>query len=273
MSNFKELEVKILNVNVDEIKSKLHKMGAEYIGENIQKIYTYDCYSPIIMYKLALADYKITKSSNSLKKIANIYSHIEPIINDNEKIQIKNITGFECVSEYILSNSKNVSIEILENSHIMNIIANSEKRFFKWIRLRQNGEKVELTVKYIYNVNPEYDINDVKEIEINVSSFEITNKLLEEMGYFRKKLVEKKRISYKYNNVNIEIDQWPLVSPYIEIEGENTADIYTVVEKLGFDVKDAKVMNTEDVYLGEGKDLNDYEVLTFREQILNNNIM
>ena len=66
-----ELEIKILNVDVDKIKKKLDNLNAVYNGEVIQKIYTYDCYDPIIMYELALSDYKITNSINSLKKIIN----------------------------------------------------------------------------------------------------------------------------------------------------------------------------------------------------------
>ena len=41
----------------------------------------------------------------------------------------------------------------------------------------------------------------------------MANSLLEEFGYFRKKLVEKKRISYVYKDMQIEIDSWPLIKP------------------------------------------------------------
>lgn len=270
MSDFKELEVKLLNIDIDEMKQKLEKIGANYFQEIVQKIYTYDCYSPILMYRLAISDYEITNSSNSLKKIANIVSQIEPVINEKEKNKIKEILGDESISKYILNKKSEVSIEKLKNDYIESVIKSSEKRFFKWIRLRESGKKVELTIKYIYNVNSEYNIEDVKEIEVNVSSFEVANKLLEEMGYFRKKLVEKKRISYRYNDVNIEIDEWPLINPYIEIEGKNEDDIYDVVKKLGFEKNEAKIMNTEDVYLKEGKNLNNYEVLTFKEKVVIN---
>ena len=63
-----ELEIKILNINSEKIKEKLELLGAENKGETLQKIYTYDCYEPIIMYELVIKDYKITKSKNSLKK-------------------------------------------------------------------------------------------------------------------------------------------------------------------------------------------------------------
>ena len=67
-----ELEIKILNIDIEIMKQKLESLGAKNKGETIQKIYTYDCYDPIIMYELAIKDYEITKSKNSLKKIINI---------------------------------------------------------------------------------------------------------------------------------------------------------------------------------------------------------
>lgn len=44
MSKYEELEVKILNIDKEEIKKKLDGLGAIYKEENVQKIYTYDCY-------------------------------------------------------------------------------------------------------------------------------------------------------------------------------------------------------------------------------------
>ena len=48
--NYQELEIKILNIDKEQIKKKLIKIGAEFKKSRIQKIYTYDCYSPILMY-------------------------------------------------------------------------------------------------------------------------------------------------------------------------------------------------------------------------------
>ena len=137
-----ELEIKILNVNLDDIKNKLMSVGAIKKSEVIQKIYTYDCYDPIIMYELALSDYKITNSIYSLKKIISILEQIKPIINMEEKEIIKNITGFYYLDLYISNNLFNIDINVLENEKIKSIIRNSKERFFKWIRLRQSGKTI-----------------------------------------------------------------------------------------------------------------------------------
>lgn len=99
--NYQELEIKILNIDQEKIKKKLLEIGAEFKKSRIQKIYTYDCYSPILMYKLALGDYKITNSKNSLQKLINIISYIKPTFTQEEKIYFKELLGHEEIDKYI----------------------------------------------------------------------------------------------------------------------------------------------------------------------------
>lgn len=262
----KEMEIKILNIDIENIKDKLNLLGAIFQKSVVQKIYTYDCYDPLTMYNLVINDYKITKSKNSLKKIINILEQLKPIINEEEKKIFKKICNYDYLDLYI-KNNINIDLNILLNEKVLKIIESTKERFFKWIRLRKSGDKIELTVKYIYNTNKDYNIDDVKELEIYVNDFDMANKIIEEMGYVNKKLVEKKRTSYKLNNVNIEIDEWPLISPYVEIEGKNREEIYNVAYELGFDKKDIRIMNTEDVYIENNLNLTDYEILTFDESV------
>ncbi len=266
--NYQELEVKLLRADKGKIIKKLEGIGAEYKGTRIQKIYTYDCYSPILMYKLAIEDYRITCSKNSLKKIINIISYIKPVLNESDKNIFNNVLGCESIDEYIEKNIENIDINKLMNEKILSVIDGTKDKFFKWIRLREDVEKVELTVKYIYNSKAEYQIDDVKEIEIVVDNFETANKLVEELGYYKRKLVEKKRTSYSLHGLQIEIDEWPLLEPYVEIEGDNVKKIYELAEQLGYPEKLVKVMNTEDVYLEKGVDLSKYEIMTFEYQQL-----
>ena len=266
--NYKELEIKILNINKEEIKHRLTKIGAKYVHSRIQKIYTYDCYSPILMYKLALGDYRITNSRNSLQKIINIISYIKPTFKNEEKMYFQDLFGVDEIDKYIEQNAENISISKLEDKRILSIIEDTGNRFFKWLRLRQDGNKVEITMKYIYNTAANYNIDDVKEIEINTDDFEVANKLIEEMGYYRKKTLEKKRDSYSFKNMDIEIDEWPLLAPYIEIEGKNVDEIYELANLLGYTKEQTRIMNAEDVYLENGIDISNYEELTFKTQRL-----
>lgn len=263
MNEYKELEVKILNIDVDKIKNILNQIGAKYKNKVLQHIITYDCYDAIDMYNMALNDYKKTKSLYSLKKIKNIYNYVEPIINKDEKEMINNIYNMP-FTKYL---DGNVDYKMLNNPTLKKIIRKCQKRFYKWIRLRINGDKIELTIKYIYSTLKEYDIDSVREVEITVNDFNAANILLEELGYIPKKEQEKIRTTYEYNNLDITIDEWPLIEPYLEIEGKNVEDIYRLVEKLGYKKEDAKVMNTDDVYSASNIILDDYSKMTFEEQI------
>lgn len=265
---YQELEIKLLEINKEDIMQKLEKLGAKFEQERIQKIYTYDCYDPILMYKLAIEDYKITGLRNSLRKIINMISYIKPTFNEKDRDIFRNVLGYENIDEYIENNIDDINLEKLTDERILSVIEDTKNRFFKWIRLRQDGDQIELTLKYIYNTDAEYEIDQVKEVEILVNDFDTANKLVEEMGYYKRKLVEKKRISYIYNDLQVEIDEWPLLEPYVEIEGKNVDSIYNLAEKLGYSKEQAKVMNTEDVYLSKGIDLTDYEVMTFDKQQL-----
>ena len=147
MIKVNELEIKILNIDINEMKQKLEWLGAKYKGKIIQKIYTYDCYDPFIMYELTIKDYKITKSKNSLKKIINILEQLKPVISELDKKKIKEISGYEYLDLYIKNNLYNINLNILLNKDIKKIIKNTKSKFFKWIRLRQSKDVIELTIK------------------------------------------------------------------------------------------------------------------------------
>ena len=101
----------------------------------------------------------------------------------------------------------------------------------KWIRLRTDGTKTTLTIKEIANSN----IDGTKELEIEVDDFAATNKLLNELGFQPKGYQENKRTRYLLNGVEIDIDQWPMIPAYLEIEGKNEEEINQMIELLEVD--------------------------------------
>ena len=132
-----------------------------------------------------------------------------------------------------------------------------------WIRLRTNAEKTTLTIKEIKNDK----IDGTKELEISVDDFEKTNLFLEKLGYIAKGYQENKRISYILDNVEIEIDFWPQIPPYLEIEGKSVAEVQRIVKQLGFGVSQVTSMNTMDVYKKYGIDLDSIKELKFEQQV------
>jgi adenylate cyclase class 2 len=129
----------------------------------------------------------------------------------------------------------------------------------RWIRLRDNGEKTTLTIKKIESDN----IDGTKEIEVRVDDFDKTNQLLNELGLFHKAYQENKRISYRLNGVKIEIDFWPKIPPYIEVEGVNQEETEKVVRILGFDMSQTTSMGVTKVYEKYGIDIHDFKELKF----------
>lgn len=158
-----EYELRVLEINKEEMMKKLEKLGAKKIGEFFQKRYVYDL-SPI--------------------------------------------------------------------------------QKGKWIRLRTNGNETTLTYKNIINNL----IDGTKEIEIVVDNFEKTNTFLENIGFIHRNYQENNRISYLLDGVRIDIDSWPMIPSYMEIEGESEEDVLNIKDKLIVDEKNVTFLNCDDIY-------------------------
>lgn len=65
------------------------------------------------------------------------------------------------------------------------------------------------------------DLGGTQEHEVVVSDFEKMNDILEKLGYKHRNYQENKRIRYILDEVEIDIDTWPLIPTYAEIEGKN----------------------------------------------------
>lgn len=121
----------------------------------------------------------------------------------------------------------------------------------KWIRLRTNGDKTTLTIKNLVSSR----VDGTQELEIEVDDFDRTNLILKELGYEAKGYQENRRIQYTYNGVEIDIDYWPLIPTYVEIEGPSEEVVYKTVEALGFRKDNCTSRDVEGVYLDYGYDL------------------
>ena len=114
----------------------------------------------------------------------------------------------------------------------------------KWIRLRTNGNKTTLTIKQIESSN----IDGTKEMEIVVDDFDTTNEILNELGYKARNAQENKRIKYDLNGVEVDIDTWPLIPTYLEIEGKSEEEVYNTLDLLGIDRDKATSLDVTGIY-------------------------
>lgn len=134
------------------------------------------------------------------------------------------------------------------------------KVYEKWIRLRTDGTETTLTIKEI----KDYTISGTTEKEIIVSDFDMTNEILNELGYKPKNYQENNRIRYILNNVEIDIDTWPLIPTYMEIEGKKEKDIYESLQLLEIEKSKLVTLDVESIFLEiYGIDISKMKTLKF----------
>lgn len=114
----------------------------------------------------------------------------------------------------------------------------------KWIRLRTNGKKTTLTYKSV----EKNTIDGTKELEVEVSDFEKTKELLEISGIKSKGYQENRRIQYILDDVEIDIDTWPLIPTYVEIEGKDEKSVKEIIKKLELENEKVTALDVQSVY-------------------------
>ena len=132
----------------------------------------------------------------------------------------------------------------------------------KWIRLRTNGINSTLTIKSITSPL----IDGTKELEIEVSDFDKCQHILNELGYSERNYQENKRISYKIDDTEIDIDSWPMIPTYVEIEGNNEEEVYKTLENLSISREKLTTANVDDIYTSYGYNLASISNLKFEEE-------
>ena len=132
----------------------------------------------------------------------------------------------------------------------------------KWIRLRNDGFKSTLAVKKIKSLN----IDGTKELEIIVSNFEDTAEVLKELGFEYRNYQENYRVEFCINDVNLDIDKWPMLNPFLEIEGPNETAIYNILKLLKFEKESITFEGVDSIYLKNGINLEAIKTLSFCDE-------
>ncbi|MDP1706669.1 MAG: class IV adenylate cyclase [bacterium] len=141
-----------------------------------------------------------------------------------------------------------------------------------WLRLRTDGKKTTLTFKK--RIGPKKDGgNDdgMEEIEIEVDDFEKTAALIMKLGFVEKHYVENKRTRWEKDGVEFDIDSWPNIPPYLEIEAKTWEKVDEAIVWLELNSADKKIFSTHQVYKIHGINVDDYLVMTFETKIEKSN--
>ena len=104
-----------------------------------------------------------------------------------------------------------------------------------WIRVRDEGDKITIG----YKQTDSLDIDGTKEIETVVGDFEAAVAIFKQLEIDGGSFQESKRESWRFGEVQIELDEWPWLDTFIEIEAPSEKQVGDVAAKLGFDMKNA----------------------------------
>ena len=256
-----EREVKILNLDVDTAIERIEKCNGVLKEDCVQKIFTYDLSSIVDRYEELIRIFAERNFDELLIRFKTLFREVDSLltceqINDLEAIYekgslLKLLEGVDNV---------NSLYNLVTSNYIKNLICNCVINPNKWIRLRETNGKVTLTIKHISGLTND-GLQNVKETEIEVPSLEVGNQLLEELGLAYRNYQEKRRITYLIDGIEVDIDFWPMIPPYMEIEAESKEEIDGIIEKLGLTDLDIVSCNTEDVYKKYDIDIYEYSEL------------
>lgn len=137
-----------------------------------------------------------------------------------------------------------------------------------WVRLRDEEDKIMLSFKQRLGMDGTSG-NDVGmyERETEVEDFDATADILRKIGLTDKFYFENRRTRYVLNDTEFDIDEWPLLKPYLEIEAKSWDAIDAAISLLGFKKEDAKKFSTTQIYELAGINDKDYQILTFEKQV------
>ena len=116
-----------------------------------------------------------------------------------------------------------------------------------FVRVRDEGYRITMT----YKQYDEMSLTGAKEIEFTVSNYEAALLFCEAAGLKGRSAQEARREVWKLDDVEVVIDEWPWIHPFIEIEGPTEESVKAAAKKLGFNWKDAAFGDIMTAYRAE----------------------
>lgn len=136
-----------------------------------------------------------------------------------------------------------INPEFLQKRYVFNLPKSHEIKG-GWARVRDEGDKITMTVKVVDGA----DIENQREATLIVNDFEQSRNFLKLVGFREKAFQETKREIWQLDEVEITIDEWPFLEPFVEVEGKSEAAVKAAAEKIGLDYKKALFCSTDFLY-------------------------
>ncbi len=113
-----------------------------------------------------------------------------------------------------------------------------------WVRVRNEGDKITLSYKQL----TDRSLHGTKEVTVTVNDFENTCAFLTSIGLEANSFQETKRESWKLGSAEIELDTWPWIPSFIEIEAKTEAALRKTAALLDLDFSQALHGSVETAY-------------------------
>ena len=165
------------------------------------------------------------------------YSNVYEL--NNEKMETR--------KDIVLSKIKNLFQEIDQ------LLSDEEVKF-----LNQNFAVMSLSQIFTLEKKQILSILNSNELKALIDNYKATPK---KWIRLRKTVEEKENKEIKEHE--IEIDTWPGLSPFMEIEGKNREDIENILNMLGYSFKDTISCTVDEIYQKIGIDINNMKELKF----------
>jgi len=142
--------------------------------------------------------------------------------------------------------AKLIKPEFMQKRVVFNLPKGHEV-YGAWMRVRDEGDKITMSYKIVDN-RQDRKIENQKEICLTVNSFADAEEILNSIGCEKKSYQESRREMWDLDGVEIDIDEWPFLEPYLEIESDGEERVKKVAEKLGFDYQKALFCSVDTLF-------------------------
>ena len=135
-----------------------------------------------------------------------------------------------------------------------------------WIRVRDDGKQAELSYKKRLGVSSQDGSTDdegMEEIELKIDDYEKAKEFFLKIGLVEKHEMEKKRVRWEKDGVTFDIDTWPEIPTFLEIEANSWDDVDKGIEWLGLNKEDGRICSATQVYRIYDINLNHYQKIRF----------
>ncbi|MFH0856320.1 MAG: CYTH domain-containing protein, partial [bacterium] len=104
-----------------------------------------------------------------------------------------------------------------------------------WLRVRDEGDKITMSLKKFDGPS----IEKQQEICLVIDNFDKGIGFLTAIGFKQKSYQETKRELWVLDGVEITIDEWPYLEPFVEVEAETEEGVKDTCKKIGLNYNNA----------------------------------